>query len=628
MPARSRFDGSIVVYRYRCPAAAARAVPPAAELQYRRAHELRNDLVAIERDHAERVAAVWEDHPEVKVAVDEVAAREQDVAALVQRANAERVADRSRQPRTETKNELAAARATLRAAKARLKEARAAAYPVVRPAMAEAQAVRQAAIKAAGTAAKEAGLFWHTHDAVLANHDVAVRRVAERRKAGQPADLRFHRWTGDGRLRVTLMRHEWAHGCGPKRPWPCGQTAPFECPQRTQADPPRTPELLCSGTGPWRNVVRLADHMSPTKCAQSPPRRHGEREVISLRVGSQDGEPVWWDLPVYVHRPLPEGADVTFIEVIRERVAGNSRLSVCITVRIPARAQRDQGDVIGIDLGWRSVPGGLRVAVASSTAPFPPLPEQPELQGVLRPLGSGAVEIVVPDAWRDVLLHVNGVRSIRDQGLDVIRRKVVDALAEGVEGIEATAGEVARWRSANRFAVLARQWPQSHPLAETLLAWRKQDKHLWEIEANERDHILARRRDAWRKVANWLCHTGVAMIAVEEMSLAPLVMVPPVEEGDDQQAVLARAQRAIVAPGELRKVLLAATNRHGIRVQQVDAAGTTRAHVACGYVIDDPAEFAKQVMVWCPRCEVAYDQDVNASLNIISRALGEPSVQP
>lgn len=625
MPARtnpSTDPSQILVYRYRCPVSA-RNVPDAAATQMRLAHDLRNQLVAVEREHAEAVAAAWAQHPQVDEAQQKMNALELQVEELLERARKERVKDRARVPRTDTRDEIKVAKALLRTARGLLKQIRQDAYAVVKPAMTEAQAVRRTALADAGRAAKAEGLLWHTHDAVLAQHDNAVQAITAARKAGKPAELKFHRWDGSGRIRVTLMRSAYAHGCGGKKPpWPCEQKIPSECPERTEHHPLRSPALLRSGQGPWANVVRLPDHMDPAVCEESPPRHQGARETISLRVESEDGKPVWWDVPVFIHRPLPVGADVTYIEVIRERIAGNSRISVCVTVRCPAEPLRDHGSVVGIDLGWRSVEGGVRVGVIASTEKLT-LPTQPEVAAVIRPLASGAVEVIVPDEWRDVLAHTAGIRSLRDLVLDGIRTTISDALNEGVEGIEATAADIARWRSPARFVRLARDWPNDHPLAKMLTAWRLQDKHLWEIEANERDQITARRRDTYRKVADWMCSPEVGLVAIEEMSLAPLVEKPDLDESDERQAVLARIQRTVAAPGELRSSIAIAAARRGIRVAAVDPSGTSRIHLVCGTEVQ--GDLAESIMVWCPTCEIAFDQDVNAARHLIARSLGDPT---
>ena len=612
---RSEFNGRVLVYRFRCPVAASN-IPEAAETQFRLAHELRNELVAVERAHADAVAAIWADHPDVAATLQAQAVAEAAVAELVERAGKERIADRAKEPRAQTRAEIKAARATLAAARQDTKAARSAAYPLVRPAMADAQTRRRQAIGDAGRGAKTRGLFWHTHDAVLAGHDTAVKRVAALRAEGKPAELRSRRWDGEGRIRVTLMRHEWSHGCGAQ---PCGQPSP-ECPRRQPGDPLRTPALLAGGQGPWRNVCRLPAHMDPAICAEHPPRRHGERETILLRVGSEEREPIWWELPVFVHRPLPPGADVAFVEVRRERLAGQTRLSVCVTVRLPPVATLTEGAVAAIHPGWRSVTGGIRVMVIAASRPLGPIPER--FAPVVRPLTGNHVEIIAPEEWVRVLGHADSVRSIRDQALDVIRRKIVDALAEDVPGVEVSAADVARWRSPGRFAALVRQWPNDHPLADVLWAWRRQDRHLWKGEAHERDQIAARRTDTWRHVAVWLCDQ-VAVIGHAPTPIAELSRVPVIEDGDDRQATLARAHRALAAPAELVSLIEIAAGQRGVRIVEIDGARLTATHHVCGEVTGDLAR--DSVMLWCSRCGIAFDQDANAATASLARTIGDLS---
>lgn len=549
-------DDRVVVYQYGCPHWV--DLDEAAMRQLRLAHELRNALVEIERRHAGRVAEVWAAHPDVAAADVEVARLE----AI---------------PDVDTRE--------LRAARRARREAKAAAYPVMQPAMVAARKTRRAEIKGLyRTVVQRDGLFWATYNDVVSHHEAAVARIARDRKAGRPAELRFRRWDGTGTLTVQL--------------------------QREDGKPRRSPELLASGGGPWRNVARLEPWIDPARWdgLSRGERRRAGRGVVVARCG-RDAHIV---LPVQVHRPLPPDADVTQVQVSRRRVAGRYRVTVQVTARLPQPTTRELGPTVGVNIGWRSLGDrGLRVATVESTAPLPPPPRR--LDGIVSVSGRHA-EVVMPDGWRDVWARTDAVRSRRDLAVDVLRGQVIAALP--VAGVDVTAGDVARWRSPRRFARLAASWPAGHPLAGVLEAWRRHDRHLWEWEANERDQIVARRRDAWRCVAAWLC-ASAAVVAVESTDVAELSAARP---GDDPQTVRARAQRQVAAPGELRESIVAAAVARGVRVARVDPAGVTVTHAACGETLADRSAPARRVMVHCETCGVDYDQDVNAARLIAARA--------
>lgn len=109
---RSTFDGRTAVYQYGCPAKV--DVPDAAMHQLRLANRLWNDLVAIHKDHQDRVAGVWESRPEVETAKGRLAATDAAPAEAVAASTQEKKDERSR---TAVPAELRATIVELRAAK-------------------------------------------------------------------------------------------------------------------------------------------------------------------------------------------------------------------------------------------------------------------------------------------------------------------------------------------------------------------------------------------------------------------------------------------------------------------------------------------------------------------------------
>jgi len=123
---RSTHEGDVLVYKYGCPSWA--KLDEAAERQLRLAHELRNALVAIHRAHAEAVAAIWSEHPEVAVHEDVLAAAEANLEAAIAAGKDERMRTRTTVVSAATRQAITAARATRKEAKAAHKAAKDAAY--------------------------------------------------------------------------------------------------------------------------------------------------------------------------------------------------------------------------------------------------------------------------------------------------------------------------------------------------------------------------------------------------------------------------------------------------------------------------------------------------------------------
>lgn len=210
--------------------------------------------------------------------------------------------------------------------------------------------------------------------------------------------------------------------------------------------------------------------------------------------------------------------------------------------------------------------GWLRIARIGSTGPLPLVPAS--LRGVARLTTPTSAEVLYPAEWRRLLERDAAIRSVRDQNLDVLREQVSAALKnddELVGALCATAGEVSRWRSPRRFAVLGGKCPPDHPLAQVLDEWRKRDRHLWDYEAHESDQVFARRRDAYRCVAAWLCG-GASAVVLHDLDLAALKVVPDVDREDSPQGRRGRSQAQQAAPGELRAAIRAAAQARGISV--------------------------------------------------------------
>lgn len=591
-------DHAVVTYRYGIPSWV--ECPPLMVRQLRLGHEFGNHLVELHRAHEAAVADLWRTRPDIAAAERAVLAAEEAAVALAARAKTEHVRDRSSVHRSTTRADLAAARKAVRDARQAHKAAKADAYAALEPSFARAKVEHRAKVKAARQDFASRGLYWGNYNAVLASHQAAVTRVAAQRRAGQPAELRFRRWTGEGTVTVQLQREAGA--------------------------PQRTPELLASGGGQWRNVLQLAPWVDPGQfdALSRSQRRQAGRGLVTLAVG--DGQQI--TLPVVVHRMLPAEADVTMARLTRRRVAGNWRMWITVVAKVPAARPVDQGPAVAVHVGWRVRPDrSLRVATWQSTVPLTP---PPHLAGIVASRGTWG-EVLLPASWRDQVDRLEGVRSVRDKALDRMRGDLAAWLDDHpLGGDEPTGGDVRRWKSPARFAALAIRWrddppPHGTDMAVDLEAWRRQDRHLWSWAAHGRDQLIAARRDAWRKVAAWLS-ANAATVVVDDSDIRDLAARP--EEGDDDQARRARANRVIAAPGELRGLVAATAKRDGRTVHVMPAAGITRTHLPCGHVIDRSDEFAEQVVVWCPTCERGYDQDRNACEWLLAASGQAPPPDP
>lgn len=538
---RSTHEGATVVYRYGCPSWA--TLDDECLRQLRLAHDLRNELVAIERRYEEDNAALWRTIPDVAAAaaaVDQATAAVETVAAEVLAA---RVRNQSTAASPADRERLKQARQARAQAKAALKDVKARWRDEQRRLRAALDDKKKHAMGKDALYADfvvERGLSWATHNDVLAKHRISARRVGEQRRAGHAAEQRFRRWTGEGTLTVQVQRQ----------------------PDGTRRDVWSLDEGQPSGqwTGKARRVgEQQTDRHRTLRLSLGRGRGHGPHTIT---------------LPVVVHRPLPPDADVSDVRITRRRAGTGFRLSVTFTCLLPPPEVLDGGVPVAVAIGWTGVGRGA-VRVARISTPFgvpdpaPPHFGQPPYLGVMRP-SAGSVDVVAPAQWRILLERVEDLRRHRDHLLDDCKAKVVDALADTAvaETVGATAAEVQRWRSQRRMALLVGRWPVDHPLLGALLAWRARDRHLWDYEYNLRDQVIARRRDVWRNVATWIC-SQASVVLVDCPPLAELRQKPSLDVEDDYQTRGARACAQFAAPGELRAAIVTAAERRGVRVIDV-----------------------------------------------------------
>lgn len=534
----------LTTFKYGCPSWY--EANPELEEQFRLAHDLRNQLVEIHKSYEADVAKAWEQHPAVGASVAAVAAAETDVAALHERAAKERSEDRTTEPRPTTRAALKEARVVLRDAKAARRAAKDAGWSDVTAAIGEAGAARKAAVKGAyADFVQTRGLHWATYNDVVDHWKTSVAQVAAARKAGKPAELRFHRWDGSSTIAVQL--------------------------QREAGKPPRTPGLLASGEGPWRNVLQVRPWEDPAAWSTRPlaERRRLARGTATMNLGGGRAA----DVPVVVHRMLPADADVVLARLTRRRVAGSYRYHVTLAARV-AEPGPAHGDGVAVHLSWHGAgKGWIRVAtIASAVDPLPPVPSG--LEGLVRRGNDHYAEVFYPPEWAEALRRVDAVRADRDTLLEELRPRVVAALTKdhALAGqLDLAGSTVARWRAAGRFAALARRWPEADPLAPVLETWRATDRRLWEREAHTRDQITARRRDAWRKVAAWACGAAL-VVTVSAAGMADLREAAEAGEEDTWEARGGRKHIQRAAPGDLRAAVLLAARSRGVTV--VEAAET------------------------------------------------------
>lgn len=475
-----------------------------------RAHRYQNALIEIERRRRERLATVVAEDATVTEARTALDALDAERQAILE--SCPRTAKGRRTVSPETRAQLAAltmrqreARATLRAAKAasRTDPDRAARLAAI--ADDERGSVR--------AARKLSDLYWGTYLLIEQAMDLARR---------SPEPPRFRRWTGEGAVAVQIQ-----HGM-------------------------TTAELLAGAD----RRLQIDQRLQPV------PGRGGKaRPRVRLRLGTDaDGDPIWGEWPVILHRPLPDDARIKWAKVVRRRVCGKDEWSLHLTVRLQAPAARTGDRVVAVDLGWRRLEEGILRAGGWTD-------------------GDTGADVLVPASAVARLRKADDIRAIRDRHLNAIRATLTE-WREATEMLPASHVEVLRWlpawRSPARFAALARWWRDHRTVGdETVVAaletWRARDRHLWLYETGCRRGALAHRREVYRQLAAQLARTADVLV-IERLDLRGLATIPG-PDSERESHPRARAQRQAVAPSELRDACVQAVQARGGRVVTVAPTG-------------------------------------------------------
>lgn len=577
-------------------------LPDVVHAQLRLAHDLREDLVALQLDYERDMRAIWSSYPGVAAAEAALEQAQALVDDLLEQVRAQRTRLGSKTVDPALTSQLAAARGEVK----RARQARRDSIADVREAATRQRQERTARLRAEEKRlyrryCQDGDLYWGTYNDVVRHHRTAVARVRRQRAEGRPATLRHHRFDGTGTLTVQLQRVG-------------GMPAV------------RSPQLLADPAGRYRNVLSLpwVDPQVWEGMSRAERRRAG-RVMVRMRVGSLDGVPQWIDIPVQVHRWLPPDADIGIARLTVSRTAARLSARLVITAHVPAAAAAS-GPVVAVHTGWRQTEGGTRVATWRSTEP---IRVPASLEAVMTADATGTTGIiVVPPVISQRLERHAVTASARDESLNAARKELVAWLVEHgpvpYRDGELAADEVRRWRSPARFAALAIAWRDDPPpgdIAEVLEGWRVVDRKLWDAQEHGRRRAVGFRDDLYRQVAATVC-AQAGRLVVDDINVTAVAAAGAART--DLPTPVAHSigrHRAHAAPGRLRDLLTVAARRAGVAVEVVSGRGLSRVHADCGH--ENPADDrCGTPPVKCEGCGAFYDPDDSATKLMLQTSTG------
>lgn len=558
------------------------------------AHQYRNRLVALERDRRNAFRET------MAAASSEYAQARDDIASLDQKLTKARAAISKANSQERTRTGTDKDRKTANLFKTKLKKARKHLKKVTKEAL-KADPALQAQVKLidkrADTLHKlfrhECGLYWATYN--------LVEDAWKRSKKDSFTDPKFVSWDGQGehgRVGVQIQKGR-------------------------DKQPGMSVEELFSG----KNTTLQIIPPDPRAWDENMPR--GERcrlgrTRLKWRIKSKGPrkKPVWTEWSMIMHRPLPENCRIKSAFIKRFKIGPNRKWRLYIVVNVPkVEVQHENpGTLCGIDVGWRRLKEGLRVAYMCDH-------------------NDNHEQLLFDnDRVKDFGL-MKQLASTRKKNFNVFRALLVQWINNAANGTSVTLPmgfmkelrHLERWRSQNRMRKFVWKWSRNRfsgdeDIFKEANAWRKQDRHLYEWEEGHRSRILKRRREDYRLWAKDLCQR-YETIVVEKLDLSKLKKRANPEDEAEMPAE-ARRYRDIAALGELFGALDMMAPKHGCTILRVPPEYTT---ITCGAELPN-GDLCMQRCDWdaaaklrhtCESCGAEWDQDHNAARNLLAHGRGE-----
>ena len=218
--------------------------------------------------------------------------------------------------------------------------------------------------------------------------------------------------------------------------------------------------------------------------------------VLWLRVGSDGRAPIWTQVPVKLHRAIPDAARWKWVRLSLSYEALRPQWHCAFTVEDPAPKTRtldkELSGAIAVEWDWTTLDDD-RVRVASWA----------DSRGERG-------EVVLPARVVRGVRHAEGIQAVRDLVLNDVRPKLLRAFVRNKETLPPwlarSGGMIEHQKSLPWFHNLVSRWRREkidagRTVYDLLQEWELRDLHLWEYQAGSRGRVLRTRREIYRTLA-------------------------------------------------------------------------------------------------------------------------------
>lgn len=412
----------------------------------------------------------------------------------------------------------------------------------------------------------ESDLYWLNKEDVLASYDTARKRAMR-----EGVDLRFHRFDGSGKCFV-----RWQTGLSLDKLFGVDTLLQIA---------PVAPEA-------WYSPIRSE-------------RRKASRTTVKFRVCSDNKRPVWLELPMVMHREISKNGQIRNASLIRTKVGKELIYKLIVTVAFDElpKTNLNQHGAVGIDIGWRRVNDGIRVAYCVDSE-------------------GQSEELILPDRIISQFLKLNDLKSIRDQHFNDCKTMLSTWMKDKhvPEWLKEATQYLHQWKAKLKLIDLYKKWKDERFSGDQevfayLHEYSKREDHLFLWESNLRDQVQKARLHFYRNFAAKLAST-YKTIKMEKINLRGLVEKKKPEEGT-QGTLPQNAYRFIASVSLLRQTIENACRSAGTDVEYYESKDTTKICNVCKH--KESFSASNQIYWTCSKCGTLHDQDENAAQNILSQ---------
>lgn len=459
----------------------------------------------------------------------------------------------------------------IRTLTAQVKQMRVEAQTRMKPLLRQLEAERRMEVK---QARRSSGLWWGNYNAVWKSYDRARGRAIK-----EGVELRFHTFDGTGRFTNQI---------------PGGITV----------------RQLFEGSHSQVSVQPLAEdaYTHPHRGE----RRRRQRTLLTITVYRREDENGAFrrtlTFPMIMHRPLPEEAIIKEVVVRRLKAGVSFRWSASFMAILPKSkpVQSTAPLFCGLNLGWRRVEDGLRVATLADSE-------------------NRIERIVLPNIYLQRLDHVDKLKSIIDSAFNEIliwlksQKELICSKAPPELSARIDTFLLAPRPLAKQLVQLILVWRDHYsgfrPEVWTVLErWRKKDKNLRNEMNNLRDKMLGWRTDFYRNVAKKIV-TRYRLIVLNGFNLRGLAASERWDGSANPLHLQARKMRHRAALSDFRKWIELQANKSGSAVFYKQGSPTLTCHT-CGHINQPKPDDRIILDLSCENCGMIWDQDDNAAMNL------------